>query len=171
MSLGRPLNWLHIPLPTHRLDSEDYEPLLALRLSPETELYLGLISAEDGELGTTVRMSMAQRYIHDFGLATACGWGRLPQDRVGRLLTLHAELNGAADPSANSRRLFVARGVQAHTRSVMDIRAWSTCRVSPTTGSKVTRGTPTWSLPSTNCRRCCDREEVSSTIRAARASC
>jgi ubiquinone/menaquinone biosynthesis C-methylase UbiE len=91
-SLSRPLNWLHLPLPTHRVDASDYEPLALLRLGQETELYLGVISPGDGEAGAGARIAMAQRYIEDFGVATVCGWGRLPEYEVPGLIDLHVTL-------------------------------------------------------------------------------
>src|SRR5206468_706050 len=40
-SLGRPLTWVHLPVPRDRADDAYYAPLAGLRLRPETELYLG----------------------------------------------------------------------------------------------------------------------------------
>jgi SAM-dependent methyltransferase len=91
-SLSRPLNWLHLPLPLHRLESADYEPLALLRLDDQTELYLGVISPDDGEIGAHARISMAERYIEDFGVATVCGWGRMQRSRIPQLIELHATL-------------------------------------------------------------------------------
>jgi len=89
-ALTRPLNWLHLPLPTDRIDAADYESLGLLRLAPATELYLGLLSLDDKESGANARMSMARRFVEDFGVATVCGWGRLSPDRVPELFDLHS---------------------------------------------------------------------------------
>src|SRR5215510_8943654 len=75
-SLGRPLNWIHMPVPRDRDDEGYFEPLADLRLGPETELYLGLVHMTDGEDGARRRIRAAGRYVESFGVATECGWGR-----------------------------------------------------------------------------------------------
>jgi SAM-dependent methyltransferase len=92
-SLSRPLNWVHIPVPSHRVDAADYEPLAGLRLRSETELYLGVISPDDGETGARARLAMAERVIQGFGVATACGWGRFSPSNIPALVGLHAALS------------------------------------------------------------------------------
>jgi ubiquinone/menaquinone biosynthesis C-methylase UbiE len=94
-SLGRPLNWIHLPVPRGRADGAYYAPLAGLRLRPETELYLGLVHHTDGVEGTARRMEAARRVAPVFGIATECGWGRRPPATVPDLLRLHRELSGA----------------------------------------------------------------------------
>src|SRR5687768_2336241 len=67
-SLGRPLNWLHLPVPRDRVDDAYYAPLADLRLRPETELYLGLVHHTDGVAGTARRMEIARRFAPGFGI-------------------------------------------------------------------------------------------------------
>lgn len=92
-SLGRPLNWLHMPVPRPRADEAYYAPLRELRLRPETELYLGLVHHTDGVDGTRRRIETASRCVSSFGIATECGWGRRPPATVGDLLRIHRELS------------------------------------------------------------------------------
>ena len=88
-SLGRSLNWIHLPVPRNRTDERYYAPLGDLRLRPETELYLGLVHHTDGVDGTRARMAAARRFVGGFGVATECGWGRRPPATVPELLRIH----------------------------------------------------------------------------------
>src|SRR5260370_318338 len=86
-SLGRPLNWIHLPVPRERLDEAYYAPLRELRLRPETELYLGLVHHTDGVDGTVRRMEVARGFVSNFRIATECAWGlRLRARVVGMLV-------------------------------------------------------------------------------------
>src|SRR5690348_12512507 len=67
-SLGRPLNWIHMPVPRDRDDEAYFEPLEDLRLPPETELYLGLVHLTDGEEGARRRIRAAERHVERFGV-------------------------------------------------------------------------------------------------------
>src|SRR5215470_7085931 len=92
-SLGRPLNWLHVPVPRARTDDAYYAPLRELRLRPETELYLGVVHYTDGVEGTARRIEAARRFISGFGIATECGWGRRAPSTLAELLRIHRELS------------------------------------------------------------------------------
>ena len=87
-ALYRPLNWIHLPAPA---DADDayFAPLERLQLHPETELYLGVLHAQDGIAGARRRIGSAGRFAARFGVATACGWGRGGSAAVDELLTLH----------------------------------------------------------------------------------
>ncbi len=92
-TLGRPLNWIHLPVPADRTDDAYYAPLAELRLAPETELYLGLIHPSDGADGARERIAVARRHVPvPFGAATECGWGRGGAQAVRGLLELHREV-------------------------------------------------------------------------------
>jgi ubiquinone/menaquinone biosynthesis C-methylase UbiE len=91
--LGRPLHWLHMPVPRGRADETYYAPLRELRLRAETELYLGLVHYTDGVDGTRRRMEAASRCASGFGIATECGWGRRAPATLGELLRIHRELS------------------------------------------------------------------------------
>jgi ubiquinone/menaquinone biosynthesis C-methylase UbiE len=87
--LGRPLNWIHLPVPRDRADAGYFAPLAELRLRPETELYLGLVHHTDGVEGTRARIRAASAVVAGFGVATECGWGRRPPATVPELLRIH----------------------------------------------------------------------------------
>ena len=73
LSLSRSLDWLHLPVAGDRVDLRFFETLAQLALRPETRLYLGLLHPSDGELGARADRR-GQRFVHDFGVATDCGW-------------------------------------------------------------------------------------------------
>jgi methionine synthase II (cobalamin-independent) len=75
-SVSRPITWLHMPVPIGRSDDAFYMPLKDLRLHPETELYLGVVHAQDGVEGTRRRIATATRYAPTFGIASECGISR-----------------------------------------------------------------------------------------------
>lgn len=87
--VGRRLDWVHMPVPIERDDDAYYRPLANLRLGPETQLYLGLLHKEDGIDGARRRIARASAYARDFGVATECGMGREPRERIAELLDLH----------------------------------------------------------------------------------
>jgi hypothetical protein len=90
-SIGRRLDWIHMPVPIERDDDAYFAPLSSLKLQPETQLYLGLIHKEDGIEGAKRRIDRAATYVEDFGVATECGMGREPRDAVPALLDQHHE--------------------------------------------------------------------------------
>ena len=96
--IGRPLNWIHFPVPRQRFDDNYYLPLAALSLRPETELYLGLVHFTDGIEGTIRQIEAASRHVRNFGLATECGLGRRPSNTITPLLDIHAELAAPVVP-------------------------------------------------------------------------
>jgi SAM-dependent methyltransferase len=98
-SLSRPLNWIHMPVPSDPADGY-YAPLGTLRLHPQTELYLGLIDLRGGADAARERIAAAHRYVRGFGVATDCGWGRGGSDAVTALLALHREVSEPLPVSA-----------------------------------------------------------------------
>ena len=60
---GRPLNWIHMPVPPEREDDRYFAPLGELRLPRETELYLGLIHA--GDDGAPRRIAAARAHVDE----------------------------------------------------------------------------------------------------------
>jgi hypothetical protein len=99
-SLDRPLNWVHMPLPREGDVGAAVAPLADLRLQPQTELYLGLLDPA-GEGDAAERVRVAHEAAGDFGVATPCGWGRLPPASVPVLIELHVRTSRPiADPAA-----------------------------------------------------------------------
>jgi hypothetical protein len=106
-SLDRPLNWIHLPLPREGAEDEFVAPLRDLRLHPETELYLGALHPGEPGDESRRRIDIAHGAAAEFGLATPCGWGRLPPRLVPALLAAHAELTRpVADPDRRRRFSF-----------------------------------------------------------------
>jgi len=75
-AVPRPITWLHMPVPIDRSDDAFYAPLRSLELGRSTELYLGVVHAEDGVEGTTRRMAAARKVVPWFGIASECGISR-----------------------------------------------------------------------------------------------
>lgn len=78
----RSIEWIHCPVPLSAMDQLDsfYAPLSILDpqlVQNKTKLYLGLVHPHDVE-GTKARISAAGRVVQEFGVATECGWGRIP---------------------------------------------------------------------------------------------
>jgi hypothetical protein len=104
-TVGRPISYIHMPVPIDRGDDAYFAPLRELRLSPGTELYLGLVHA-DGVDATNQRIAAAAKYCGDFGIATECGIARQrTPELVRRLLEIHRETSRepAAKGAATNR--------------------------------------------------------------------
>jgi hypothetical protein len=89
-SAGRPVSWVHLPVPIERDDEAFFAPLATLEVPDTTELYLGLIHHEDGAGGARRRAAAAATAVSRFGVGTECGFGRGPSERTVDLLELHA---------------------------------------------------------------------------------
>ena len=89
-----------------RVDVAFFETLAQLSLRPETRLYLGLVHPDDGLVGAKARIVAAQRFVHDFGVATDCGWGRHRPQEVETLLELHREVTTPIQPSLRATQPF-----------------------------------------------------------------
>ena len=89
--VGRPIQFVHLPVPKPRTDDDFFKPLERLSLRPETELYLGLIHHDD-PTGDDVRLAAARRHARVDGIGTECGWARGDAGRVGSLLKSHARI-------------------------------------------------------------------------------
>jgi hypothetical protein len=88
---GRPLDWLHLAGPRY-LRSEDeafFAPLTGLH-TPGTRIFLGIVLPLDGEEGLRRRHATASRFLHDFGVAMYCGFGRQPGQDPAETLREHA---------------------------------------------------------------------------------
>ena len=97
LSLSRSLDWIHFPVQGDHVDVRFFETLGQLQLRPETQLYLGVLHLEDGVAGAKARIVAAQRFVHDFGVATDCGWGRHRSQDVSTLVELHRAVTTPAD--------------------------------------------------------------------------
>ena len=94
-SAGRSIDWFHMPVPKNRTDDAYFEPLSELRRPETTALYLGLVHATDGEVGSRARIATASRHTQRFGVATECGLGRRPPETIPELLRIHESVSAA----------------------------------------------------------------------------
>jgi len=100
-TVGHPTSYVHMPVPIARTDDAFFQPFRNLKLSPGTELYLGIVHAADGVEGVKKRMAAANKYVSGFGIATECGMARAKTpDVVTKLLKIHAK--ASQEPSARS---------------------------------------------------------------------
>ncbi len=90
--IERQIDYVHIPVPSDRVDDDYFAPLKHLKLRRGTRLYLGLVHPEDGLDGARQRMETAAKFVPVFGIATECGLGRRAPDTIPELLRIHAEL-------------------------------------------------------------------------------
>ena len=105
--LERPLDWIHMPVARERPDAEFVAPLRGLRLHAGTELYLGLVHPGEPADETRRRIAAAHEAAPEFGIATPCGWGRLPPRDVPALVATHVELSRpVSDPSREPGYVF-----------------------------------------------------------------
>jgi hypothetical protein len=86
----RPIQFFHMPVPKGRTDDAYFAPLKALKLKPETELYLGLIHHNDAA-GDATRLAAARRHARVDGIGTECGMARGDPARLPELLAAHAK--------------------------------------------------------------------------------
>ncbi len=89
-SVGRSLNWIHMPAGGAATDPAFFEPLRDLRINAETELYLGVLDADTPDEGIEDRIAIAHEIVGEFGLACGCGLGRLGPAKLTALLAAHA---------------------------------------------------------------------------------
>ena len=98
----RLVNWFSFTVPQSRSDEAYFAPLAGLRISPETELYFGLVPyhPDDQPAGTADEQSRlidahlpaSPAGARDWGICTECGMGRVDQADIPKLLDLHREL-------------------------------------------------------------------------------
>jgi len=81
-SVERALAYIHMPVPIGRSDDAYFAPMKNLRLPPGTELYLGLVHAQDGVEGTVKRIATAKKHAPLFGIASECGISRARKPEV-----------------------------------------------------------------------------------------
>jgi hypothetical protein len=88
--INRSIELIHMPVPRDRSDDAYFAPLTRLKLSPGTQLCLGLVHYTDGIAGTRRRLATAEKYVKNFSIATECGFGRRPAKSIPELLRIHA---------------------------------------------------------------------------------
>lgn len=97
-AVGRPLHWVHVPVPIQHDDEAYFAPLKTLKRGPGTELFLGLVHVKDGAEGTVARINAAKAIVSDFGIATECGIARArTPELVRQILQVHADAIATID--------------------------------------------------------------------------
>ena len=85
---------VYVQVPTEHHDDVYFAPVADLRLKSGCELFLGLVHMTGGIVGTRRRIAAAEKVVRNFGIATECGFGRLPADTIPDLFRRHAEVAG-----------------------------------------------------------------------------
>jgi hypothetical protein len=99
-SAGRPLQWIHMPVPIARDDVDYFAPLERLQRGPHTELFLGLVHWQDGVDGSMRRAAAAGKIVTDFGIGTECGLGRArSREKAREIMRVQAAV-AALDPGS-----------------------------------------------------------------------
>ena len=99
-TVTHPTSYVHMPVPIARTDDAFFQPFRNLRLSPDTDLYLGVVHAADGIEGVKKRLTAAGKHVRVSGIATECGMARAKTpDVVIRLLEIHAKVS--REPAAH----------------------------------------------------------------------
>jgi len=88
----RQIDYIHVPVPSDRVDDDYFAPLKHLKLRRGTRLYLGLVHAEDGLDGARERIEVAHKFVQQFGIATECGMANRAPESIPELLRIQAEL-------------------------------------------------------------------------------
>jgi methionine synthase II (cobalamin-independent) len=90
--ISRKIDFIHLPVPRLRSDTDYFGPLRALQLQSSTELYLGLVHDIDGVEGALARAAAAKTVIDRFGIATECGLSQRTPENIRQILKLEAEI-------------------------------------------------------------------------------
>ena len=87
-AVGRPVQYIHMPVPRDRSDTAFFEPLADLALKGGTALYLGLVHEDDPE-GNARKLAEARKFATVSGIAAECGLGRGDPDALADILEQH----------------------------------------------------------------------------------
>jgi hypothetical protein len=83
--------FIHMPVPIDRDDDVYFAPLRDLDTG-SARIYLGLVHAADGLDGAARRVAAARGALPDFGVATECGMGYVPEAELESVLRLHRDI-------------------------------------------------------------------------------
>jgi hypothetical protein len=93
---GRRVDYVHMPVQLSDFSDNHYAPLGRLEIG-SARVYLGVIDPTDGLSAALQRIEIARRHLPDFGIATACGWGRRPlSEKISDIIALNREVAEAA---------------------------------------------------------------------------
>ena len=90
--IAHPIGFIQMPVP-READVEAWAPPLAgLRLSDATHLYFGSVHGPGGLEEARELISLCERYVERFGVATECGMGRQPPESIQPILEVHRQV-------------------------------------------------------------------------------
>ena len=89
--VGRPVAFVHMPVPIERDDDAYFAPLKNLKLQAGTEFYLGMSHDRDGVPGIVRRAAAASKVVKDFGISTECGLAMRTPENIRQILHIEAE--------------------------------------------------------------------------------
>jgi methionine synthase II (cobalamin-independent) len=84
--------FFHMPMPIDRDDDAYFAPLRDLRTG-SARIYLGLVHAHDGLEGAARWVASAPSALQDFGVATECGMGYVPEPELDSVPRLHRDIS------------------------------------------------------------------------------
>lgn len=93
-AFGRPVDYIHLPVPHGWTEARYFAPLAGLAPAHTREIYLGLVHRTDGVAGARKRIAAAEKHVPAFGVGAPCGLGRRPPEIIADLLRLHGEVAG-----------------------------------------------------------------------------
>ena len=144
VSLSRPLNWIHMPLP-RSISEESLRPAGGIDAAARDRAVLGHRAPRRwrGGCPRTDRRRPPPRA--SFGVATDCGWGRGGSEKVQELLELHRAVSIRCPRGYVAGTQATLRGPRASSASqtTNGLASRSMKQRSPTTTSKSTAGTAT----------------------------
>nr|WP_090274189.1 hypothetical protein [Mycolicibacterium komanii]CRL67098.1 hypothetical protein CPGR_00405 [Mycolicibacterium komanii] len=76
-----------------------WQPLSGLALEADTEIYLGLLHAEDGADGARARAALAAEFLPEFGISTECGLGRHSTEQLEAVLVAWNDYAATREPA------------------------------------------------------------------------
>ncbi|GAC02840.1 hypothetical protein GONAM_61_00780 [Gordonia namibiensis NBRC 108229] len=90
--VNRPIDAIHAATVAAWNRRAHWQPLQNLAVEPSTEIFLGLLHAEDGAEGARERASIASEFLPGFGISTECGLGRHSHAQLDAVVTAYREL-------------------------------------------------------------------------------
>ncbi len=88
----RPIDAIHAATVADWKRRAHWQPLQSLAVEPSTEIFLGLLHAEDGAEGARERASIASVFLPNFGISTECGLGRHSHAQLDAVVAAYHEL-------------------------------------------------------------------------------
>jgi hypothetical protein len=81
---------------TPEADDEFFAPLADLEIG-QTRPILGIVHFHDGQGEFERRFAAARKYANDFGVASVCGFGRVPDNELDSVIKAHTDAAAALD--------------------------------------------------------------------------